>query len=85
MTQYSLKPGMNTYSGKSRSRLSNKSYKIVQKCIYNSHKFILIIPYFSGEKYNSMIHGIISVFSHENWKMVAAAEIEFSDYLIKRN
>ena len=32
-----------------------------------------------------MSHGITSVFSHENedWKTVAAAEIEFSDYLNK--
>ena len=32
-----------------------------------------------------MSHGITSVFSHENedWKTVAAAEIELSDYLNK--
>ena len=44
-----------------------------------------MIHYFSGEKYNSMSHGITSVFSHENqeWKTVAAAEFEISDYINK--
>ena len=40
---------------------------------------------FSGEKYNSINNGITSAFSHENqeWKSVAAAEFEISDYINK--
>lgn len=39
--------------------------------------------FFSGEKYTSMSHGITSVFSYENeeWRSVAAADFEISDYI----
>lgn len=45
----------------------------------------MILYCFSGEKYNSMNNGITSAFSHENqeWKSVAAAEFEISDYINK--
>ena len=39
--------------------------------------------FFSGKKYTSMSHGISSVFSYENeeWRSVAAADFEISDYI----